>query len=212
MTTPAEMIASVLSRFSRPDLEEEVTLRFPRALKSAHSVNDFRRDLATTYVYDPMVVAGIANISVSVNFPRLRKIKSISTYADFVTVELLTTPVGQHITSYKDRTLGEFTYYGFQHAQTWLLAGDVLNLSGVESPARVIGVYGVYYPTYVFNEFANEWETSSWLMIEYPDIVEAYLNLYVAQRIQNKDQIATYERELFRVRQELISTYEQELV
>lgn len=212
MTTPAEMVASVLDRFSRYDLEDKVMGRFPRALQSAHSTNDFRRDLKTINVYDPLVSSGISTISVSADLPRLRKIKGIATYAGYETVGLVNVPNNPHLTAFKDLTLGEFNYYGFANRQTWILAGNVLNLNGVESNTRAIGIMGLFFPSYALNGLTDEWETDSWLMIESPDIVEAYLNLYVAQVIQNDKQIRTYQEALALARNELLRTYEQEMV
>src|SRR6185437_13548574 len=142
---------SVMDRFSRPDMVDKITSRFPRALQSAHSTNDFRRDVKTLNVIDPLVIGGISSIQVTSDLPRLRKVLSLATYSNYEINGLITTPTNPHLIAFKDRTLGEFNYYGYEYPQTWMLAGNTLNLTGVEGNTRAIGVMGIFFPNYTFD-------------------------------------------------------------
>lgn len=219
MSTPSEVIDRVEDFFSRPDLHDRILARFPKALQSAHSVDKFRRDLKTIYITNPAIFSGVVNIPLTTSLPRLRKVREILCYSSF-TLDGVTVVPGTLIPNYsleggfRDLTdaASNFNYYGFRYPQTYAIAGNILNLAGVDSTSLAIGVAGVYYPSYTFNAISGEYETDSWLMVESDDIVEAYLRLYVAQIIQNDKQIAGMQTNLMMARAELIKSYEQELL
>lgn len=211
--TPNELIAKVMATHSRYDLETEMLKQFPSALRSAHSVNDFRRDQKVVSVFDPLVASSTCLIDVVSDLPKLRKIKGIKLFSSYTGVspnQVTGTETPSKFTNITET--GEFNYYGLAYQQTYSIFGQTLNLTGVDADTVAVSVYGLFYPSFLLNNLTGEYETDSWLMLEFSEMVEAYLDLWVARKSKDAENIRTYGQALAMVRQELITTFEQELL
>lgn len=211
--TPNELIAKVMDTHSRQDYETELLAQFPTALRSAHGVNDWRRDQKTVSVFDPLIADGNCTIPIVTDLPKLRKISGIRIYSSYTTVGLINT-VGTEIPSTFKNILdsGQFDYYGIPFQQTYSIFGSILNLNGIDASTTAVSVSGLFYPTFELNALSGEYETDSWLMIEFPEMVEAYLDLWVARKSKDAASIQSYGQALAMARQQLITSFEQELL
>ena len=211
--TPNELIAKVMLTHSRPDYSLELINQFPIALRGAHGVNEFRRDQKTVSVFDPLVSSGASTIEIMTDLPKLRKIKGIKLYSSYTGVAP-DQVVGTEIPSkFVDiLTTGEFNYYGLTYQQTYSVFGTKLNLIGVDDSTVAVSVSGLFYPTFTLNVNTNEYETDSWIMQEFPEMVEAYLDLWAARKMKDAATIQTYGQALAMTRQQLITSFEQELL
>jgi hypothetical protein len=211
--TPNELIAKVMDTQSRQDYETELLAQFPTALRSAHGVNDWRRDQKTISVFDPLIADGNCTIPIVTDLPKLRKISGIRIYSSYTTVGLINT-VGTEIPSTFKNILdsGQFDYYGIPFQQTYSIFGSILNLNGIDASTTAVSVSGLFYPTFEVNSLSGEYETDSWIMIEFPEMVEAYLDLWVARKSKDAASIQSYGQALAMARQQLITSFEQELL
>ena len=208
-----ELITKVMATHSRLDLEQELLGQFPASLRGAHGVNEFRRDQKTLSVFDPLVASDTCTIEITADLPKLRKVKGIKLYSSYTGVSP-NQVVGTEIPStYVDiLSTGEFNYYGLTYVQTYSIFGTKLNLTGVDASTVAVSVSGLYYPTFTLNTNLGEYETDSWLMLEFPEMVEAYLDLWVARKSKDAANIQTYGQALAMTRQQLITSFEQELL
>ena len=214
MSTVNESIAKVLDDLSRPDLEDRCLVHFPQCLQSAHAIACFRRDIKVVSIANPAIVSGQVQLTTSLDLPKLRSVKQVECFSAYTLDGAIVVPSNlitpNTFVDLSDAN-SEFNYYGFGYAQSYILLGDTLNLKGVDSTTLALSVTGQFWPSYTFNELTDEYETDSWLMREFPQIVEVYLRLYVARINKDKDGMNIELGSVQQLKTELIRSYPQEI-
>lgn len=215
MSTVNESIDKVLDDLSRPDLTDRALRQFPQCLQSAHSTESFRRDVKTVSIANPAIVSNIVQLTTTLDLPKLRGVRKVECFTaftlgdgDVVIPSGLITP--NTFVDLSDAN-SEFNYYGFGYAQSYVLLGNTLTIKGVDTTTLAISVTGQHWPSYALNELINEYETDSWLMLEFPQIVEAYLRLFVTRLAKDKDGMAIEMSSIQQLKLELLHAYPQEI-
>jgi hypothetical protein len=200
--TPAEIIQEVLDLLERPDLEALAYTRFRVALRSAHNVEVMRRDLTTEnfLLSDYTVTEGAVSLTLPTRFRKLYRLSSYNAAGD-VDVE------------FKDR--GRDTelknYWGLVYSQVYSIFGLLLNVQGISTDATHLRLQFVRYPTYE-DEGGGVWVTDSWIAIEAPELISAYLQHQLALLTEDSAQITTAEKLIQMTRRDFINSYVEEII
>jgi hypothetical protein len=202
--TPAEIIAKVLDTLERPDLEAQAYNNFNSALKSAHSIEVFQRDLVEL----PYALSEYAVVEGAVGVPvpgRLRKILRVfSTKTDGSIVD--------QAFAFMGNKLELRNYFGFKQRQTYTIFANVMNIAGLSANADVLNVQYAAFPELAFDPESETWITDSWIAVEMPEVIEAYLQHRMASITEDANQINTAEKYIGMCRADLIRTYAAEIV
>lgn len=217
MATIPEIFGWVQDECSRPDMDDLLNRSINPALRSAHSTEKFKRDLAEVSVKDPAIFDGVSQIGISLNFPRLREIRKIDLYTAYTEVGSVVVPTESTKilnTEFKDLmdTDSGRDYYGLEFGQTYSIFGDVLNLKGVDTSTTAVKVSGLYWPTLTTNVLSGDLETNSWICIEYPILIQAYLVLAHARATKDKDRINAAITSIQQYKAEFLHSFASELL
>lgn len=202
--TPTEIIDQTLDILERHDLAAMALSAFNSALKSAHSIDHFRRDLVEE-VFDLAeyaVVAGSVGLAVPT---RLRKVYRIFTKDSAGNV------LDEAFYNIGDK-LELRNYFGFTEEHTYALFGPVLNIRGMSAGAAFVHVQYLAHPTYTYNPETLAWETNSWIALEAPETIVARLQHRLAQLTEDQNQINSAEKYMSLTRQELLANYSHEIM
>lgn len=189
MSTIAELVDNVTGFYTRPDLEDRILAYAKTALYCAHKVDKFARDLSTVTLVNPTILEGKVTLSISLDVPRLRDVRSIDLFREYTgtTPNFIATESSKIIANPGYQNLNDLgsdtNYYGFRFEKLYSIAGTTLNLTGVDSATRAIRLSGLFLPTYILNTLTLLWETNSWIMIECPELVEAYMRIRACEII-----------------------------
>jgi len=200
--TPMQIIAQVLDNLERPDLESLAISRFRPALRAAHNVEIFRRDLVSEsfLLSDYVVLDGKVTLDVPERFRKLIRVYTTNA-AGVVDKEFK--DLGSKI-EYK-------TYFGFQIQQTYNIFGSSLNVNGISTDATHAVLEFARFPSFEQDE-SDEWVTDSWIAIEAPEVIEAYLQHQLAMMTEDAQQISNAEKMVQMSRRDLIAAYVEEIV
>lgn len=203
--TPAEIVARVLDTLERPDLEDIAINNLNSALKSAHSIEVFRRDLVELpyALGDYAVVDGAVGIPIP---PRLRKITRI------YTTDSTDAVIDEGFIPKLNSAPTMRNYFGFIIPNTYSLFGNVLNVKGMSAQAFTLNVQYASFPELVFDVDTSTWQTDSWIAVEYPEVIIAYLQHRVATMTEDAAQIGSAEKYIGMCRADLIRNYADEIV
>ncbi len=215
MSTINEVIAKVEDDMSRQDLSDRLLAQIPQCIMSAHGLSTFRRDMLTKSVSGFTNTSNIVVLSTVTHLPKLKKPKSIRQFSSFTLDGAIVVP-GTEILPGKFVDLSdansEFNYYGFGYTQSFTLLGSALTIKGVDASALALSVTGNFWPSYTYNSLSGEYESDSWILLEFPQMVEAYLRYYVAKITKDKDLIKAEENNILMVRGELLTNYAGDIV
>lgn len=217
--TPAEVIEPVLEILERPDLESMAYTRFNSALKSAHSIERLRQDLRTGYILNPSAVNEVVTFLKEDTAPRSREIYSIDLYQNFteptpgnvivLDADLITIP--RPYVNVVDRIAAK-DYYGYKYMHTYTLLGAIGRISGIEQGVKAIGVTYLSFPTFTRNLITSEYESDSWILTEFHEIVAAFLRQHLSTVIDSDSIKTDALREVAFQRQEFIKTYVKDIL
>lgn len=199
--TPQEMMDQALVALERPDLGAMAVLRFPQALRSAHSVEFLRRDL-TTKVWT-VASLGVLDGKVGVAVPvRLRKIHRIYTWdsAEVVVDEF----------SDLQNKPNLYEYYGHKILQTYNVFGPNLNLAGISTNAITLRLEYFQFPTW--EQDGGVWITNSWIADLHPELIIAYLQHQLAMVTEDANQISSAEKQIQMCRRDFIASHAEDIV
>lgn len=203
--TPAEIVAQVLDNLERPDLESMAYANLNSALKSAHGIEVFMRDLVEL----PFDLSAYAVVSGAVGIPlptRLRKILRIyTTDSAGAVVDETFIPKLNSVPRLKN-------YFGFTIENTYSVFGNTLNVKGMSANAANLNVQYAGYPELTFDALTSIWATDSWIAVEHPEIIIAYLQHRLATLVEDQNQVASAEKFIGLHRVELLRAYADEIV
>jgi hypothetical protein len=201
MATPAQIVSNVLDILERPDLYDLGISRFQSALKTVHSIERLRRDLANERVLlsDYSVIDGKVGIPIPARFRDMYRLWSSNSAGE----------VDREFYSLGNR-IELKTYYGFKILQTYNIFGSILNITGISVDATHLEIDYLRFPTWELVD--DEWETDSWIAVEEPGLLESAVRVQLAGITEDSDQIRSAEREFAFRRQEFINNYVGEIV
>lgn len=185
MATPRDIIDSVLEDLERPDFQVKAEKEFYSALKAAHGIALFQRDLKSKLV--TTITYSAANAQTSIPLPagirEIHKFRFWQTYTTVPSNEIL--QEAKFKNAILDAALTD--YYGFKEQYTYFIRGNELILSGLPEQVAAINVTAIYWPTFVFDSLAGDYVSDSWILQEYSSVVRAYLFLALSRKQSNND-------------------------
>lgn len=190
--TPNEIVDQAVDFLDRPDLAESLLRYFPQALRLAHSVQKFKRDIQVQYVPDPSVVEGNTTLG-STQLTRIRDIIGISSYAAYSTMgtapNLFYQPSELQSSTFKNLSSGyaQTDYFGWAYAQGWVQLGSTVTVRGLNDQTKLLAVQAIVWPSWVYNGLAETYSTDSWIAELFPQILVDHLTIYGARRAQQAD-------------------------
>jgi hypothetical protein len=210
--TPAEIIANVADKYDRPDLVDKLSVQFQSVLREAHGIEVYTRDLELQYVANPFISSNKTSINSTGLAKSVRRIVKIETYNSFTGLGTLISPyvagpVQQD--KFRDMSIGfaETDYYGFKYDQTWAQLGSTITINGVNQDTTMLGILALVWPTYTYNTLSDLYETDSWIMLEWPGLIEAILSIRAMQITQNTEALGTAQQMYKLQRQQFITAY-----
>ena len=164
MATPASVINSALSLLERPDMRQKAEDCFYSALKQAHAFK-FGRDIQTVTINSISRSGDLASVATPA---RLKEILSITTPS------LATSnPSAQFKSSFGTPTIND--YFGYQYPYSYSLSGTNISLRGIPAQDTQLSITGLFWPTFYLATPPNTYASDSWILLEYKDLVTAYL-------------------------------------
>lgn len=203
MATPAQIIENVLDNLERPDLQSLAVSRFSKALRSAHSIELFRRDLTSVSytLSDYAVLNGRVGFPLPADYRKIYRIVGLDAAG-------IQQAVFEDLKSQPELR----TYYGVRKQRVFNIFGAVLNLEGVDSTITAIRLEYFKFPNFVSNSQTGEYTTDSWIAADSPEVVEAYLQHNLAMLTEDSAQIASAEKLVQMTRRDLINNYVEDIV
>lgn len=186
--TPQMIVQNVLTRAERPDLLQDAYGFFFAALKSAHGAYRFRRDIKVKPVtsISRNSTTGIATIQMPTEVREIIKITTKNSSGTELT--------SNFINSANDLNL--VNYYGFAYPQTYIVSGRDINIKGLDATATTIDIRCLAWPTFVYDSLTSSYSSDSWLMVEFPQLVEAWLATLIGRRAKDKEVVAQAESDV----------------
>lgn len=197
----AELLAPVLDMLDRLDLEDRLMQYMPEAIRAVHSIQKFNRDKAVVYVPAPSILEGSVVLNPTV-LPRVRDILKVNTYTAFGSSEISGItyyyPAGIPTIDYKNLNDGfsATDYYGFRYVNGYSRIGSNVTIVGVPSDTTLIEVHAMQWPSYEKIGITEDYETSSWIAEEYPQLIKAFLLYRGASLAQQAEMIRTAQEEM----------------
>lgn len=210
--TVDEMIAEVAAFFDRQDMVTLLRTHFPKALRTAHSYQKFTKDLGTIYLPDPVIVNGRVYLTTAV-LPQLQTLLEIKGYADYTSsvigAETLYYPGNSDGVTYHNLNEGYAAkdYYGFTYDSGYTMLGQNITVKGVPGTCKLFEVLAVLWPTFTYNAFSDTYTTNSWIMQEYPKLIQQLLMIQGATISQQSDVLATARSELGQIREDFLNSF-----
>lgn len=187
------IVTELLDELERPDLQKKCQTFVPQAIRFAHSARLFSKDLTTTVVADPVVTdSNRVSLSLIDDLPRLRKVFQLNFYAGYS--EPLPgdySPFNEILVDQPYRNRAEMNdvkdYYGFQYKNVYAMAGDQLVIDGADKQTKALAIRYFAWPEISINEVTREYQTDSWIVREWPELVKAYLRRKLASVIDKRE-------------------------
>lgn len=219
--TPSEVVADLLELLERPDLESLAFSRFYSALQSAHKVERLRKDLYIGVISDPSVVQGKFTFVQDDYLPRCREVRNITLYKDYIVPSLPDDPIvidpdkeiplSSPFVDLVDRVSAR-DYYGIKYPHTYTRIGSTVTLSGVSEQTKLIAITYLGFPSFSKDPISGEYESDSWILREFPQLVQAFLRQHLATVIDSDSIQSAAMRELAFQRQEFIGIYAKDAI
>lgn len=215
--TPADLIQNICSEYERPDMIYRLQQKFPFCVRSAHSVERFSRDLAEAFILNPTILSGNGSLGGLVQFttmeslPRCRELRGINLYKSYseptpglIVPEDMIPLISPYVSSAGRASVRDI--YGYTIPNTFSQMGNTISLTGVSNETACIGVEYLAFPLTVFTD-EDEWETESWIMQDYPELIGAYLGRELAKMSDSRSLISSAESKLVQTRADFIDVY-----
>lgn len=186
------IVEQLLSELERPDLQAKCNMFVPEAIRTAHGIRKFSKDLHKVVVTDPIVSSeNSTNISLSQSLPRLRAIRNVELYGSYTEPQpglyVLTNQIPTQ--EFKNRAeLNDITdYYGIRYQYLYATIGDDLSMKGVDQQTKAIQFYAFLWPELTVDQVTQSYESTSWIVAEYPWVIKAILRNKLAGIIQKRE-------------------------
>jgi hypothetical protein len=98
-------------------------------------------------------------------------------------------------------------YYGYTYNSGFLRMGQNITIKGVPDTTKLLEVKSVLWPTFEYNAITDEYSTNSWIVSEYPQLIQQLLMIYAATIAQQSDSLATARGELAQIREDFLNTF-----
>jgi hypothetical protein len=189
--TPLEIVTAACSYYSRPDLVTPIlTSQFANFLRDAHAIDNWAKDRRLLYVLNPTSNNGVVSVNLQTVLPNLRDIISIVPYSNYSQIGSVITPMDlvklyqKYISA--DKT-DMYNYYGAKRTHTWQILGANLSITDVDASTLCLEVLAFMYPSYTQNLINGQWETDSWIMTEWPNLLQCYCNRFVSLKLKDRE-------------------------
>lgn len=215
MPTSSEIVEQVIDELERPDLFNKIAANFPAAVRSAHRVGEYRKDLKLAYLTSFTNVDGVVKSIIGTDLPNTRKFYHFHEYASFTQVGTAIYPQNPvYLGPYTERQGVEMVrdYYGFEKTKVYSQVGRELILSGVSSQATCIETLALVWPNVVYNSLTQEYDADSWIMEECPELIQAYLRVRAAEILKSREHLQLAMNSLQSVRKEFTDGLAGEII
>lgn len=190
--TPQEIVDAAVDFLNRGDLAERLMRYLPQALRLAHSVQKFNRDLLVQYVPDPTVVNGTATVT-STELLRLRDIVAASSFAGYSSTgtapNIVYTPTDLQYSEFQNLSAGyaQRDYFGWPYMYGWVQMGSNVSVQGLNEQTKMLVFNTLVWPTWDYNSFTKIYSTNSWIAELWPQLLIDHLIVYGARIAQQDD-------------------------
>lgn len=187
------IISELLEELERPDLAVKTEKFVPEALRFAHSIRKFSKDLKDIIVVDPEITEeDRVSLSITTDLPKMRAINSIELYQGYTepTTDLfLPNNKIPRPTEFKNRAElnSVYDYYGFKHRYIYTVVGREVVLEGVDQQTKAMRFRCFVWPAITRDDVTQKLTTDSWIVDDWPEIIKAKLRDKLTYVIDKKD-------------------------
>ena len=207
-----ELVVEVCDSIDRPDIHDRILKQFQEVLREAHSIDTYKRDLATQLIADPFVSSCQTSINTAQLAKTVRTIAKIETYNSYTGSGITLDPYIPGIVQ-QDKFvdvsigMGSADYFGFAYQQTWAKLGNTVTLNGVNQDTTMIGLTAICWPTYTYDALTALYSTDSWILVEADYLIKAILKTRCARLVQSQELLQTCRLAAAEARQTFIQSF-----
>lgn len=214
--TPEEIVTTQCTLYSRMDLFSQILeVQFSNFLRAAHGLDNFRKDLRNLYILNPLISNGVVTENLTTELLRARSIYDVNLYSTYVQVGTVVTPGTKILLPEKYKNADStdlYDYYDIPTRYVWQIFGQTITLRDVDTATTCIELKVLAYPTYAQNDINGEWQSDSWILLQYPEILSVYCSQYIATKVKDRELLQSAVLEFNRVKTEFLSACAQEII
>lgn len=212
MATVAEVVDNALSFLERRDLQDLFIKKLPQIIRSVHALQKFRKDLAVYKIVDPSLVDSQLILQPA-DIPNVREIVKIDAFTGYHTSVVGSSPVvvGDNPVSWEFRDLSigqpDSDYFGFKYTHGWNVLGANATIVGLDSSIKLLDVYAITWPTWEYNAVTDVYSSSSWILEQFPQLIEQHLIVLGARDSQNMPMLNNERNTLITLQEEFLNEF-----
>lgn len=212
MATVADVVDNAITFLDRRDLQDLFFKKLPQIIRSVHALQKFRKDLAVYKIVDPVLIDSQLVLQPS-DIPNIREIVQIDAFTGYHTSVVASAPVivGDNQVSWEFRDLStgqaKSDYFGFQYTHGWNVLGSNATVVGLDSSIKLLDIHAVVWPTWEYNAITDVYSSSSWILEQFPQLIEQHLIVLGARDSQNMPMLNNERSVLVDLQEEFLNEF-----